>query len=161
MINPLKSNKKELQFFLPQKCMTNFRSEFYRNNPLTIIILFRTKRKYYKKGPGEMDIILETVDAELSLADRCKKGRKLRVCSLLLIIFLLNCKLITPLKFVRVTIWNWPLVEQTLMFRWRSQLVHQQKRKVQLKTGKLVSWRPFLDDFSLLLLSKVLGFLSH
>jgi hypothetical protein len=84
--------------------MTNFRSEYYKNNPLTIIILFRAKRKYYKKGLGEMDILLETADAELSFADRRKKGRKLRVCILLLIIFLSNCKLIIPLKFFRVTI---------------------------------------------------------
>ncbi len=33
-----------------------------------------------------MDILLETADAELSLADRRKKVRKLRVCSLLRII---------------------------------------------------------------------------
>jgi hypothetical protein len=30
-------------------------------------------------------------------------------------------------------------VEQTLMFRWRCQLLHQQKLKVQLKTRELVS----------------------
>lgn len=51
-----------------------------------------------------MDILLETADAELSFADRRKKVRKLRVCSLLRIILLLNCKLITRLNFFRVTI---------------------------------------------------------
>jgi hypothetical protein len=75
----LKKPKKNT-FFAPKKKYVSFLSKFYRNN--NHIILFRLKKKASNfRSKIEAKYLLETADGDLSVSERRRKSRKIKVCN--------------------------------------------------------------------------------